>query len=520
MGVEYRSHDGFAGGATVMMGRQRKQTNFADIQAWMRAPVVAEDSFYGRMARFGERLVREEWFREMYSDRGRPSVPPVLLSKVLLLMFYENLSDRQAEERARYDLRWKVALGLGIDETGFDSTSLCRFRARLVMHGKERRFFEETVRIAREYGLIKAEVAEVIDSTAVLGAGAVQDTYNLLKSAIRKVLKVVKAQGGSTYNSLLESMKRNDYNEIGKPEIDWDDKAAQKRLLNDFVHDARAVLKETEGLELDAVGKAARELLAAVAEQDIEEQPDGTVKLKDGVARDRVISTTDPEMRHGRKSSKGRFDGYKAHVMEEPEAEVITGVAVTAANVADAEALPEMLGQQKEIGITVSKVTGDTAYGSGPVRAEMLERGIKLIAPVPPEKKGEFLPKSAFEIDLEGRKCRCPAGHVVDIEGHKKPGQSGLARFGDLCETCPLRYLCTKSKMGRAVAINRYEELIQQGRAEQETEVFKLEYRQRPIVERKIAELVRHGMRKARYIGKVKVLLQLAWTAAVVNIKR
>ncbi len=502
-----------------MMGRQRRQVSFKDVQVWVDAPVVPAESFYGRMAAHGDKLVREEWFADLYAHSGRPSVPPALLSKVLLLMFHENVSDRQAEERARYDLRWKAALGLGIDEVGFDATSLCRFRARLVINNKERLFFEKTVAAAREYGLISAQVAEVIDSTPVLGAGAVQDTYNLLRSAVRKMLKVTRTRP-ETHRRLLGLLKRNDYDEKGKPEINWDDPEAQRKLLNEFVQDARTVLKETESLELGTAEKAARELLTAVTEQDIEEQPDGTVALKDGVARDRTISTTDPQMRHGRKSSKGRFDGHKAHIMEEPQAEVITGVAITAANVPDAAPLPEMLDQQKDAGITVTKVTGDTAYGSGDTRADMAGREVKLVAPVPPEVNGELFPKSAFEIDLQERTCRCPAGHVVKMTGQRKKGKAGSFHFAELCRDCPLRDRCTKSKNGRSVVVHRHEALLQKGRAEQRTEAFQAEYRIRPIVERKIAELVRHGMRQARYIGRAKVLLQLAWTAAAVNLKK
>lgn len=502
-----------------MMGRQRRQVSFKDVQVLADAPVVPEDSFYGQMAAHGNQLVREEWFADLYSHRGRPSVSPVLLTKVLLLMFHDNVSDRQAEERARYDLRWKSALGLGIDEVGFDSTALTRFRARLVLGKKEREFLERTVEAAKAYGLIRAEVAEVIDSTPVLGAGAVQDTYNLLKSANRKMLKVLRTR--EDCQPLLEQLKRKDYDEPGKPDINWEDPQAQKVLLNELVQDARTILKATEGLPLEAGEKAARDLLAAVAEQDIEEQPDGTVKLKDGVAKDRVISTTDPEMRHGRKSSKGRFNGYKAHIMETVDGEIITGVAVTAANVPDAEPLAELLEQQSKVGIKVTELLGDTAYGSGDTRVEMVDRGVKLIAPVPPEMKGECFPKSAFDIDLTARTCRCPAGHTVKLKGHHKPGQSGRFEFGALCRECPLRDQCTKSKTGRVVVIHRHEEYLQQGRAEQRTDAFKERYRKRPRVERKIAELAHHhGMRKARYIGDVKIRLQVAWTAAVVNLKR
>ena len=165
-----------------------------------------------------------------------------------------------------------------------------------------------------------------------------------------------------------------------------------------------------------------------------------------------MISTRDPEMRHGHKTSKGRFDGHKAHIMEDHEAEIITGVAVTAGNVPDAEALPEMLDEQRETDITAKEVMGDTAYGSGDTRKDMVNREINLIAPVPQEgSKGDYFPKSAFDIDLAARTCRCPAGHVVKMKGHHKEGQAGSFKFGKLCRDCPLRSRCTSGKHGRAV---------------------------------------------------------------------
>ncbi len=106
------------------------------------------------------------------------------------------------------------------------------------------------------------------------------------------------------------------------------------------------------------------------------------------------------------------------------------------------------------------------------------------------------------------------------MKGHHEPGQEGSFDFADLCQGCPLRAQCTKSKTGRTVGVHRHEELLQQGRTEQQTDAFKEAYRKRAIVERKIAEVVHHGMRQARYIGDKKTLLQLSWTAAMVNLKR
>jgi transposase len=88
---------------------------------------------------------------------GRPSIPPRLLAKVLLLAYREGLSDQRATEAVRFDLRWKVALDLPIDHAGFHPTSLVRFRARLLLHGMQRFVFERSLELASELGLLEGE---------------------------------------------------------------------------------------------------------------------------------------------------------------------------------------------------------------------------------------------------------------------------------------------------------------------------------------------------------------------------
>jgi hypothetical protein len=174
------------------------------------------------------------------------------------------------------------------------------------LHKKERAIFEEILVAAQAKGLIPQKgTKQIIDSTHMLGAGAVQDTYTLIKLAIRKLLSAIKDR-----LNLTELKLNLDYHSKHKPKIDWNDPAARERLLNQLYQDALTVIAAADRLELSPKEKELKNLLYTVAEQDVEHKQDGTVTIKKGVAKDRVISTTDPEMRHGHKSQSRRFDGY------------------------------------------------------------------------------------------------------------------------------------------------------------------------------------------------------------------
>src|ERR687884_440357 len=180
----------------MLAGSQRQQ-GFFDA-AWC-AGLLAEDSIYALLARHGDQIVRDEDFAECYSSRwGHPAIAPSLLAKVLLLAYRSGLSDERAMEALRFDLRWKVALDLPIDHPGFHPTSLVKFRARLLLHGKERVVFERSLTLAAELGLLDGAVEQIVDSTPMLGAAAIQDTVTLVRAGVRKLIDAVEtldAQG-------------------------------------------------------------------------------------------------------------------------------------------------------------------------------------------------------------------------------------------------------------------------------------------------------------------------------------
>jgi len=303
-----------------MLGRKKDQLKFTDIdtlQTWEQKPIVPKDSIYYGLSQANE-IFKDELFADAYSFSGRPSIPPSRLIKVLLLQFYDKVSDREAENRARYDLRWKMALGISIAESGFNYSALSRFRARLLLHQKERTDFEEILEAAIAKGLLPGNCAkQIMDSTYVLGAGALQDTYTLIRMAIRKLLITISKRLDLT--ALLPKPLHLDYQSRTKPKINWEDPAERNKLLNELCQDALQIVETADKLKLTPKEQELRDILATVAIQDIEQQKDGTVKMKQGVAKDRIISANDPEMRHGRKSSARRFDGHKTHTAIETD---------------------------------------------------------------------------------------------------------------------------------------------------------------------------------------------------------
>ncbi|GBF33410.1 mobile element protein [Desulfocucumis palustris] len=434
-------------------------------------------------------------------------------------MLYDKVSDREAEERAKFDLRWKVALELPMDEAGFDFTSLCKFRTAIIVNDKISVVFDKIIKMAIEAEILPKDLEQVIDSTSVMGAGAVQDTYTLIQKAMRKVIKTTKRF--PQVRKLTASFKQ-DYLKKGKPEINWDSKEERKKMLKELVSDANSLIEALKENDLNKWEQEAADMLSQVAYQDIEINDQQEPEIRQGVAKDRIISIADSEMRHGHKTSKGLFNGYKDTILEDPHAEIITSVAVSEGNKHDAEVINEVLNGAKSIGISTTQLTGDTAYGSAETRLALQGEQIKVIAPVAnPSNKGLF-PKSQFTINLDKFSCQCPNQYVTRLCTRDRITKAIKSfRFPEeVCQSCPLRPLCTNSKHGRVVSVHQHEAVLQEAREYQMTREFQDKYRLRPIVERKIAELKHHGLGKARYRGKAKVLFQLTWTSAVVNLKR
>jgi Transposase domain (DUF772) len=291
---------------------------------------VGRDSFYRFLASHRTELFQDEDFAHLYcSDNGRPSVPPSLLAMALLLQVHEGVSDEEAKARADFDLRWKVALGIGLEERPFAKSTLQLFRAHLIVHERVLALFQKSLDFARQTGYFQSRKLKVVlDTSYILGRGAVKDTYNLLGDGIRKLVLALAATADHEPEVFSDEHGLHRYfgsSLKGEASIDWDDPEARGVFLGGIVADADELL-EVARVALEQIPPddpkhqrlhEAAGLLAQLLMQDIEREVEGA-HLKQGVSPDRVVSVHDPEMRHGRKSAKKRFDGHKAAIAVDP----------------------------------------------------------------------------------------------------------------------------------------------------------------------------------------------------------
>ena len=512
-----------------MLGRRNPQKSLFDAQSLPHR--VDPESFYGRMGAISDVLFRDDDLAAMYDpDNGRPSLPPSLMAGVVLLEFYDDVSDSKAVENTIYDLRWKVALNLPLDYEGFHPTSLTHFRKRLLENGKERYAFDRLIQVGRAAGFLPEKITALFDTTDIKGAGAVQDSYTLLRKGIRKLLKAAgfnvpaKRQGlAAETRALLATYLDQDR----KADIDWADPEERTAQLKVLVQDAEAALELAATHSDDAEVRVTGWLLTKILGDDIVDDEDGDPQIGRGTAPDRIISVTDPEMRHGRKSKAHRFDGFKVIVATKQSSELIVDIADVPAPGSDgAHLLPSIRRIEEHTGLEVKQALADGAFGSGDNRAacaEDLDHPVDLVAPMARPKDPE-VDKSAFQIDLDAQKATCPQGHTAVGKPTKDTKGRAILAFTfsrETCEACPLFGRCVHSKTaGRTVRTNARETYLRAARERQQTDEFKALYPQRSAIERKISEAARHGLRKTRYLGEQKRQLQRLWLGAAINLKR
>jgi Transposase DDE domain/Transposase domain (DUF772) len=461
------------------------------------------------------------------SRRGRPSLPAPVAASILCLQALYDLSDAETAEAARCDLRWKVAVGMALDEEGFHPSTLTYWRQRLARSARPHRINDAVKQVVEATGILAGRRRRAVDSTILADAVATQDTVTQLVSAVRRVAREVPGAA----ERVAAVCTGHDYGKPGKPRIDWDDPAAKQALVSALVNDARALVAALEGAELDERAQGAVALLALVAGQDVEpaegsDGTDGRWRIARKVAQDRVVSVVDPQARHTRKSPEQRRDGYRAHLAAEPETGIITDEALTKAAGADnadaavaARFLAAEAAHAADDDAGRCEWYGDSAYGTGELRQAIAGAGhVAVLKPPPvrPAVAGGFTVDD-FAVDHAAGTVTCPNGTSRPV------GATGVATFGAACRACPLRRRCTTSKRGRKLVVRGHDALLRQARRDWAADPgLRERYRRhRPNVERVISQLASRGGRRLRlrYLGVAANHAWLKRRTAALNLR-
>lgn len=454
------------------------------------------------------------------SKRGQPPIAPAQIALITILQAYMGISDDEVIEATVMDRRWQLVLDcVDTEEAPLSKGTLVNFRKRLIEANMDRRLIERTIELAEQSGAFGSRALRAaLDSSPLWGAGRVEDTYNLVGHALRKVMSVIAAKRERELADVAKEAKAEVVSGSSLKatlDCDWDRDKEKVQALSQVLSALQAVEQWFHGLEQeDQLPQAEQYLNVAfqVKKQDVEKKEDGTEILRKGVAKERRISIEDAQMRHGRKSRSVRVNGYKRHILHDLDSGLVRAVGITAANVPEAsvtEAISEDLRLQQ---IDLQELHIDRAYLSSEWVRHRTE-GLEIYCKAWPVRQREQFSKQAFHLDWERNIIRCPAEQEMPF----LPG--GIVHFPqECCDVCPLREKCTKSPKGRSVSIHPDEALLVELRERQLTPAGRAALRERVAVEHTLAHIGHWQGKRARYRGIRKNLFDLRRCAVIHNL--
>lgn len=468
----------------------------------------------------------------MYRQTGAgvPPHPPAMLAMAMLLQAYTGSSDAEAVELTVVDMRWQLVLDrLGADEPAFSQGSLVAFRQRLITSDMDRRLLERTAALAFETKAFDPKklpktLRAAVDSAPLEGAGRVEDTFNLLAHAAREVLKCaavladrevddVAKEAGATLLSATSVKAALD--------IDWTDDDARNDALRKLVRQ----LDELEKWVQRHLSKQAKkpplknhlETLAQIRGQDLEPDPSGGgPRIRDGVAADRRVSVSDPDMRHGRKTKSKRFNGYKRHILSDLDTGLVLGGCITPANKPEHEAIAEI--EKDVLRADSPRRLGELHIDRGYIASERIGAlaagGVTIVCKPWIARNGKLYSKRDFAIDARRMIVTCPAGETRPFQ------PDSIVSFGpSVCGACTQRAKCTNAAEGRSIRIAKDELLQIRLRRNFDSRKGRERLRERVAIEHKLAHAIAIQGDRARYRGTRKNLLDLRRSLAVQNLQ-
>jgi hypothetical protein len=498
------------------------------------------------LARFRSRLFPSWLFKGWRGEArvGRKAWPPVVLMTLLLLRWSEEgMSRVGSTRRAATDARWRAAMGLCFGTDTPDEKTLREFEAFLGQRdpscGVSRLVLlhEHVVRLCLQAGLVDGRAVWAMDSTPMWCYGAVLDTIRLMGDGTRALaqcwarasglsLETVAGQWGLPYLP-AKSTK-------GHFRIDWRDLNQRAEVVDTLAQGVIVAVEHVRrAIQTVAAGRRARLLrrcatLLRVVRDDLETDEQGRLVIAQHVAKDRIISLTDPQARHGHKTDRDTFEGFKLHLIGDVVSGLITALTVTRGNVFDGKVAHRLVRRAKYLHDHLTAVLGDTAYGGTALRMRLRdELGVKLIAPPPPNthRREDRRGRASVVIDFDARTATCAAGITTD--DCRQIWSSAYRCYVDhyrwpkaACNACPQASTCKgKSNAALSVRLHPHEKELRQAREEWSQPAVREIYRTRSQCERLIHRAVRHGARRARAWGLAPAHLQAHLIVLVANLK-
>lgn len=455
-------------------------------------------------------LALRQSIQHYFSDEGRPAAEPVLCLKLGLLMFHDGLSDRQVFAKARTDIAYRMFLGLGRNDHLPDVSTLRGFRSRLGVEG-HKEVFHALLSQARGHGLVKDRL-RIKDATHVLADIAIPAGLQLIAQARNKLLTAAERFAAECVvgeRVRVEAIRTTTDSQGNEARL-----VARVEHLRDILEWATQLSPPEDADSNSQWQSLLKTIEIAQKALNGHDEPGASGKLR---------STVDPDARRGMHC--GYYDGYFVDVLIDADSELFTSIDVLPADGNESADTLNLLEQEQAAHKnTIEQISIDGAGFDGPLIRELESRGITaFVPPKEPSNHGRFTTLD-FEFSEDGSHATCPAGNQSQYRQRDEGRHKTSFRFAkETCDACPLIQQCIagNNKHGRTATLNDYEpeyEILRQRKLTEEYAAVKAEH---PRVERRLGELVnRHGGRRARYRGLVRVQVQKLIEGTVHNLNR
>jgi transposase len=472
--------------------------------------LVPANHFYRHLDATLDLTFVREWVRDLYAERGRPSIDPVVFFKLQLIMFFEGLrSERRLIETASLHLAHRWYLGYPLDEPLPDHSSLTRIRQRLGLPIFQR-FFEHIVDLCQQAGLLWGREL-FFDATKVRANAA-------LNSVVPRFYLQAKEQAHEHLTALFADAPDQPpgtvapgpaASEAGSAEAP--ESVSPPRLPTALDPEAETALAEAN--------QAAWKLLEQ-RRLDPARGPGSSYQR----LSDRRVSPTDPDaalMNDGRRSALGYHDHY---VVDGGKDRIILSALVTPADVMENTPMLDLLWRVRfRWHLHPKRAVGDTTYGTIENIRGIEDAGLRAYVPLPDWDRTPFYGPSRFTYDRESDQYRCPEGHSLRrLTAKYTEGVTVYRADAATCNACPVKAACTASEHGRTIHRSFDAEYLERVQAYHETPSYQKAMRKRSVwVEPLFGEAKQwHGLRQFRWRGLDNVNMEALLVAAGQNLKR